>query len=150
MKPDIVGILRKKKILFSQVIQIFLLVSHFCMVFFWQLEAINESKVSNDSVQNEPSSFLPVIRSGDWSDIGSRDYMEDAHVCIFDLAEKFGYHSSGEEVVSFFGVSPSCMFVSVLCIISIVLSLKDTPFLNTKSTRYTKRYASISVFFLMT
>lgn len=49
--------------------------------------------------------FVPVLSSGEWSDIGSRSYMEDTHICIGDLAKKFGYNLLCDEVVSFYGVS---------------------------------------------
>ncbi|XP_020242329.1 probable protein phosphatase 2C 27 isoform X2 [Asparagus officinalis] len=68
------------------------------------LEAICESTTSTENGESQLTSFTPIIRSGEWSDIGSRDCMEDTHVCISDLAEKFSCHSSSEEVVSFFGV----------------------------------------------
>ena len=49
--------------------------------------------------------FVPSLRSGDWSDIGGRRCMEDTHVCIGDLAKKFGYNVLCEDAVSFYGVS---------------------------------------------
>lgn len=49
--------------------------------------------------------FQPDIRSGEWSDIGGRPYMEDTHICIPDLAMNFGYDARGEEAISFYGVS---------------------------------------------
>jgi protein phosphatase 2C family protein 2/3 len=49
--------------------------------------------------------FVPVLSSGEWSDIGGRPYMEDTHICIGDLAKKFGYNLLSDEVVSFYGVS---------------------------------------------
>jgi hypothetical protein len=48
--------------------------------------------------------FSPAIRSGDWSDIGGREYMEDTHVCIPNLAKSFGYKTADDEVISFYGV----------------------------------------------
>lgn len=48
--------------------------------------------------------FVPAIRSGDWSDIGGRDYMEDTHVCIPNLAKNFGYNTVDDKVISFYGV----------------------------------------------
>ncbi|KAH9617238.1 hypothetical protein KSS87_012519 [Heliosperma pusillum] len=48
--------------------------------------------------------FQPVLRSGEWSDIGGRNYMEDTHVCIADLAQNYGHKQDNEEVVSFYGV----------------------------------------------
>ncbi|KAJ6794961.1 putative protein phosphatase 2C 27 isoform X1 [Iris pallida] len=68
------------------------------------MEGICENTVSTDGKQNQLTSFVPAARSGEWSDIGSRDHMEDTHVCITDLAEKFGYSSLGGEAVSFYGV----------------------------------------------
>ncbi|TKY73083.1 phosphatase 2C 27 [Spatholobus suberectus] len=48
--------------------------------------------------------FVPALRSGEWSDIGKRPYMEDTHICIGDLARKFNYDELSEEAVSFYGV----------------------------------------------
>ncbi|KAI3862331.1 hypothetical protein MKW92_019706 [Papaver armeniacum] len=44
------------------------------------LETISENKVVIDSKQNELPNFVPVIRSGECSDIGGRQYMEDTSV----------------------------------------------------------------------
>lgn len=50
--------------------------------------------------------FVPKLRSGEWSDIGERAHMEDTHICIGDLAERFGCSKLLDgEAVSFFGVS---------------------------------------------
>ena len=49
--------------------------------------------------------FVPTLRSGEWSDIGDRTSMEDTHICIGDLAEKFGNNELYKEAISFFGVS---------------------------------------------
>lgn len=75
-----------------------------------QMEGICENTVAIDSKQNPLIDFVPVTRSGDWSDIGSREDMEDTHVCISDLAKKYGYHSPDQETVSFYGVSPNWSF----------------------------------------
>ena len=64
------------------------------------MERVCENTVSVDFKQN----FVPFIQSGEWSDIGGRDYMEDAHVCISDLAKNFGYKAADDEVISFYGV----------------------------------------------
>lgn len=64
-------------------------------------------KVSEDTVITEfkqITSFEPIIRSGEWSDIGGRRYMEDTHVCISDLAKNYGYNLI-EETISFYGVT---------------------------------------------
>ncbi|XP_052143689.1 probable protein phosphatase 2C 27 [Oryza glaberrima] len=70
----------------------------------FEMEKVCENTVSLDFKQARSSSFVPVIRSGDWSDIGGRDYMEDAHVCISDLAKNFGHNSVDDEIISFYGV----------------------------------------------
>ncbi|XP_020090586.1 probable protein phosphatase 2C 27 [Ananas comosus] len=69
-----------------------------------QMEKACENTEAAEGRQNHLSNFVPIIRSGDWSHIGSRQYMEDTHVCISDLAEKFGYQSVAGEAVSFYGV----------------------------------------------
>lgn len=67
------------------------------------LEKICEDTVVADKKQNLLSEFIPSLRSGEWSDIGHRSYMEDTHICIADLAKKFGY-PFGKEGISFYGV----------------------------------------------
>ncbi|PIA45628.1 hypothetical protein AQUCO_01600092v1 [Aquilegia coerulea] len=61
----------------------------------------NTTVIEND--QNLLETFAPDIRSGEWSDIGGRQYMEDTHVCIADLAKNFGCFYDGGPI-SFFGV----------------------------------------------
>ncbi|XP_051150530.1 probable protein phosphatase 2C 27 [Andrographis paniculata] len=67
------------------------------------LESISEDSAAADRRQMM-NSFVPVLRSGECSDIGGRSDMEDTHICIPDLAMNFGYTSRCEEVVSFYGV----------------------------------------------
>ncbi|KAJ9163015.1 hypothetical protein P3X46_022737 [Hevea brasiliensis] len=69
-----------------------------------QLESICEDRVTLERKQNLKTNFIPVLQSGEWSDIGGRLYMEDTHICISDLAKKFGYNLLREESVSFYGV----------------------------------------------
>ncbi|XP_021741866.1 probable protein phosphatase 2C 27 [Chenopodium quinoa] len=69
------------------------------------LESISEERtVVLDESPNLSMEFLPTLRSGEWSDIGGRDYMEDTHVCIADLAKNLGSEMVDEESVSFYGV----------------------------------------------
>ncbi|KAJ6741891.1 PROTEIN PHOSPHATASE 2C 27-RELATED [Salix viminalis] len=68
------------------------------------LESICEDRVVTERKQNLLTDFSPNLRSGEWSDIGSRHYMEDTHVCISDLADKFGYNLLSEHAISFYGV----------------------------------------------
>ncbi|URE18022.1 hypothetical protein MUK42_12258 [Musa troglodytarum] len=69
-----------------------------------KMERICENSTAMNCSLKESVDFVPVIRSGEWSDIGGRDRMEDTHVCISDLAKKFGYHSTDGSVISFYGV----------------------------------------------
>lgn len=57
-----------------------------------------------DKKQNQMN-LATALRSGEWSDIGERPYMEDTHICIGDLAKKFNYNAPSGEAVSFYGVS---------------------------------------------
>ncbi|XP_061373832.1 probable protein phosphatase 2C 27 [Gastrolobium bilobum] len=67
------------------------------------LESIGEDAVVADKKQNLMN-YVPDLRSGEWSDIGERPYMEDTHICIGDLAKKFDCNIHSEEAVSFYGV----------------------------------------------
>ncbi|BAF18885.1 probable protein phosphatase 2C 54 isoform 1 [Oryza sativa Japonica Group] len=69
-----------------------------------RMERVCENTTAADFKQNKSGNFVPNIRSGDWSDIGGRQYMEDTHVCITDLAKNFGYQSVDNEAISFYGV----------------------------------------------
>lgn len=66
------------------------------------MDSIGENAVATYEKQNN---FIPVLRSGDWSDIGNRTYMEDAHICIPNLAQNYGDKLHGKEIVSFYGVN---------------------------------------------
>ncbi|KAI4380489.1 hypothetical protein MLD38_006674 [Melastoma candidum] len=68
------------------------------------LDSISEENAAPEKRQNINGSFVPKLRSGEWSDIGGRPYMEDTHVCIRDLAKNYGQDKPNEDVVSFFGV----------------------------------------------
>ena len=62
---------------------------------------------------NPTTDFVPIIRSGEWSDIGTRSYMEDTHICISDLAKKFGCRNLKGEAISFYGVSDNSSSVVI-------------------------------------
>ena len=48
----------------------------------------------------------PVIRSGAWTDQGTRKSMEDEHIVIDDLISHLGSLFSWKGSGSFYGVSP--------------------------------------------
>ncbi|KAK5824374.1 hypothetical protein PVK06_019145 [Gossypium arboreum] len=69
-----------------------------------RLESISEDSVTTERQTDLLTNFIPTLRSGEWSDIGGRPYMEDAHICIADLAKNFGCDLVSEEAISFYGV----------------------------------------------
>ncbi|GMI81175.1 DNA-binding protein phosphatase 1 [Hibiscus trionum] len=69
-----------------------------------RLESISEDAVATERKLDLLTSFIPTLRSGEWSHIGGRPYMEDTHICIADLAKNFGCNLMSEEAVSFYGV----------------------------------------------
>ncbi|KAJ8753243.1 hypothetical protein K2173_017857 [Erythroxylum novogranatense] len=68
------------------------------------LESICEDRAVNDRRMSLVTDFIPSLRSGEWSDIGGRPHMEDTHICINDLAKKFGCNLLSGKAVSFYGV----------------------------------------------
>ncbi|PNX76526.1 putative protein phosphatase 2C 27-like protein [Trifolium pratense] len=76
---------------------------HISAVNSFPLESICEDSEIAEKKQNLIN-FVPMLRSGEWSDIGGRPYMEDTHICIGDLAKKFGYNVISDEAISFYGV----------------------------------------------
>ncbi|CAA7398017.1 unnamed protein product [Spirodela intermedia] len=75
------------------------------------LESICENTVTQDvplkgseDNQKATGNYVPAIRHGEWADIGQRKYMEDTHVCIEDIAKKFGCRALDQCSVSFYGV----------------------------------------------
>lgn len=80
------------------------------------MERVCENTMSVELKKTKPNNFVPFIRSGEWSDIGGRDYMEDAHVCISDLAKNFGSNSADDEVISFYGVI-TCSLLNIQSIL---------------------------------
>ncbi|MBA0806640.1 hypothetical protein Gohar_022508 [Gossypium harknessii] len=74
-----------------------------------RLESISEETVATDKKHDLLTNFIPTLRSGEWSDIGGRPYMEDTHVCIADLAKDFGRNLMSEDTVSFYGMLIKCL-----------------------------------------
>lgn len=68
-----------------------------------------KTKVSALSVENEFAldkiEFVPAMRSGAWSDIGSRSSMEDAYLCLDNLMDSFGLEDPEDgPTTAFYGV----------------------------------------------
>ncbi|XP_058105771.1 probable protein phosphatase 2C 54 [Magnolia sinica] len=71
------------------------------------------SCIALDIKQNQPSNFSPIIRPGEWSNIGSRTSMDDTHVCIANLAKKFRYNFLDDEAISFYRWSSTIVEVTL-------------------------------------
>ncbi|KAJ8437119.1 hypothetical protein Cgig2_016862 [Carnegiea gigantea] len=102
------------------------------------LESISEdTAVALDEERNASPDFLPILRSGEWADIGGRDYMEDTHVCIADLAKKFGCGTGGDEAISFYGVANAgdCRAVLSRRGVALVMSKDHRPCCKNERTR---------------
>lgn len=69
-----------------------------------------KTKISDISVENEftleknKSDFVPAMRSGAWSDIGSRSSMEDAYLCVDNFMDSYGLQNSEAGPSAFYGV----------------------------------------------
>ncbi|GMH07006.1 hypothetical protein Nepgr_008846 [Nepenthes gracilis] len=48
--------------------------------------------------------FLPIVRSGAWTDIGFRSSMEDVYVCVDDFMHHYGLEHISEGPNAFYGV----------------------------------------------
>ncbi|MQM06014.1 hypothetical protein Taro_038836 [Colocasia esculenta] len=60
-------------------------------------------EVESGSEQYE-AEFVPIVRSGAWSDIGFRSSMEDAYVCFDNIMHNYGLKNLGEGPNAFYGV----------------------------------------------
>lgn len=60
--------------------------------------------MSSNSPSDGNSTFVPIFRSGSCSEIGSKSYMEDEHICIDDLLEHLGATANFPSPGAFYGV----------------------------------------------
>lgn len=56
------------------------------------------------SINRSETELLPVLRSGAWTDIGSRSTMEDVYVCTDDFKNDYGLKSIDKGPSAFYGV----------------------------------------------
>ena len=56
------------------------------------------------SVDDHETDFVPILRSGAWTDIGFRKTMEDVHVCVDNFMSEYGFNNLSEEPKAFYGV----------------------------------------------
>lgn len=72
----------------------------------WQVKT-RSSNISTEPIRNPDDSeidFIPILRSGAWSDIGIRPSMEDVYVCADNLMLDYGVKKSNEGPNAFYGV----------------------------------------------
>lgn len=76
-----------------------------------------KTKVSDISLENEftldknKSEFVPAMRSGAWSDVGSRSTMEDVYLCVDNFMDSYGLENSGYGPSAFYGVNSFFAFL---------------------------------------
>lgn len=60
------------------------------------------------SVEDDETDFIPIVRSGAWTDIGFRRSMEDVYVCVDNFMSEYGFKNLSEEPNAFYGVFYFC------------------------------------------
>lgn len=58
-------------------------------------------------LEDHGSDFIPIIRSGAWTDIGFRTSMEDVCVCMDNFMDDYGFKSFADRPSAFYGVFSS-------------------------------------------
>ncbi|KAK8948478.1 putative protein phosphatase 2C 57 [Platanthera zijinensis] len=56
------------------------------------------------SGKNGKPEYIPVVRSGAWTDIGNRKNMEDTFFCCDDFADEYDFKNTGNGPSAFYGV----------------------------------------------
>lgn len=57
------------------------------------------------SEDDSVTEYMPLLRSGAWTDIGSRSSMEDVYVCADNFMHDYGSNISCHGPTAFYGVS---------------------------------------------
>lgn len=68
---------------------------------------MTKSDISAESglcIEDSESEFIPIIRSGGWTDIGSRKSMEDVYVCVDNFMKDYGLKCFVDRPSAFYGV----------------------------------------------
>ncbi|KAF3447190.1 hypothetical protein FNV43_RR12370 [Rhamnella rubrinervis] len=71
------------------------------------LMKMTKSDVSAESglcLEDHGSEFIPIIRSGAWTDVGFRSSMEDVYVCVDNFMHDYGLKSFTDRPSAFYGV----------------------------------------------
>lgn len=91
-----------------QIVFLLLHVISFKLFIIWHLYQVKNrsSDVSLEglNINSSETELLPVLRSGAWTDIGSRSTMEDVYVCTDDFKNDYGLKSIDKGPSAFYGV----------------------------------------------
>ncbi|KAF8393297.1 hypothetical protein HHK36_021538 [Tetracentron sinense] len=60
-----------------------------------------EPEIGTEGCETE---FIPIVRSGAWADIGFRQSMEDAYICVDNIMHDYGLKNFSEGLNAFYGV----------------------------------------------
>jgi protein phosphatase 2C family protein 2/3 len=75
------------------------------------LQDINPADMIPDAaLESSILQFVPSIRSGSFSDIGRRRFMEDEHICIDDLSSHLGSSFKFPKPSALYGVINSLAY----------------------------------------
>ncbi|GAB4837506.1 hypothetical protein Ancab_002366 [Ancistrocladus abbreviatus] len=59
--------------------------------------------VERQTIADCDTKFIPIVRSGAWTDMGFRSSMEDVYVCVDDFMLHYGLEDVSEGPNSFYG-----------------------------------------------
>ncbi|KAJ7966132.1 putative Protein phosphatase 2c [Quillaja saponaria] len=65
---------------------------------------VSDVSVKPACVVEDESEFLPILRSGAWTDIGIRTSMEDVYVCVDNFMQDYGLKTYTDGLSAFYGV----------------------------------------------
>lgn len=68
------------------------------------MKTTENSVASGLSVEDHETDFIPIVRSGAWTDVGFRKSMEDVYVCVDNFTSEYGFKNLNEEPNAFYGV----------------------------------------------
>lgn len=74
------------------------------MVVFVFVQDSDIGMMSSKSPPEEKSRYIPVFRSGSYSEIGPKQYMEDEYICVDNLCEHLGDSINLPSAGAFYGV----------------------------------------------
>ncbi|CBI20977.3 hypothetical protein VitviT2T_004740 [Vitis vinifera] len=69
-----------------------------------KMKTTENSVESGLSVEDHETDFIPIVRSGAWTDVGFRKSMEDVYVCVDNFTSEYGFKNLNEEPNAFYGV----------------------------------------------